>query len=216
MDQLPTNMQSPEPVLQRGWGSEAIDFIWETAKVVLVSLAIILPVRYYLIQPFFVQGSSMVPNFENHQYILVDKWTYELGRPERGDVIVFKYPGDPSEYFIKRIIGLPGETIFIPGDNTIHIFNDRYPNGFILDERSYLPASNPTYCSGNSTWCGRKVTLGPDEYFVMGDNREHSSDSRFFGPVDRAQFFSGLAWLRLWPLNQIGFIPQVQYPPVAQ
>lgn len=203
-------------VKQGGWLREVSEFIWETLKVVIVALVIILPIRYFLIQPFFVKGTSMVPNFHDKEYILVDKWTYRLGRPNRGDVIIFKYPGDPSEYFIKRIIGLPGETVLIPGDDTVHIFNDRYPNGFILNETGYLPKENHTYCTGQTPWCGRKITLAAGEYFVMGDNREHSSDSRFFGPVNQSEFFSGLAWLRLWPLNEISFIPRTDYPPVVQ
>ena len=215
-DQMtPVIPEKPETKKSR-FNNEVAEFIWETTKVVLISLVIILPIRYFLIQPFFVKGSSMVPNFHDKEYILVDKWTYRLGRPDRGDVIIFKYPGNPQEYFIKRIIGLPGETVLVPGDNTVHIYNSQYPNGFILNESVYLPKENPTYCSGNTTWCGKRVTLGPDEYFVMGDNREHSSDSRFFGPVNRSEFFSGLAWLRLWPLNEISLIPRETYPPVIQ
>lgn len=207
--------QSPqESDVPRGFLAEAFEFVWETLKVIIISLLIILPVRYYLIQPFFVQGSSMVPNFTNHEYILVDKWTYKLGRPERGDVVIFKYPNDPSQYYIKRIIGLPGETV-LAGDNTITIFNSRYPDGFTLNESQYLPRANPTYCGSNTTFCGTKITLGPTEYFMMGDNREHSSDSRFFGPVDYS-FFSGMAWLRLWPLDKINFIGRTTYPPVVQ
>lgn len=211
--------QQPAPVtppVPSGFANEIFEFVWETAKVVILSLVIILPVRYYLIQPFFVKGSSMVPNFHDKEYILVDKWTYRLGRPDRGDVIVFKYPGNPKEYFIKRIVGLPGETVLVPGDNTVKVFNDRYPNGFTLNEKGYLPDANHTFCTGNFPFCGTRVTLQPDEYFVMGDNREHSSDSRFFGPVDRAEFFSGIAWLRLWPLDRISFIPRTDYPPVIQ
>ncbi|HUO75487.1 MAG TPA: signal peptidase I [Candidatus Paceibacterota bacterium] len=203
-------------VKQGGWLREVSEFIWETLKVVLIALVIILPIRYFLIQPFFVKGSSMVPNFHDQEYILVDKWTYRLGPPQRGDVVIFKYPGDPSQYFIKRIIALPGETILIPGDDTVHIFNDRYPNGFVLNETVYLPTENHTYCTDQTPWCGHKITLAPGEYFMMGDNREHSSDSRFFGPVDQSQFFAGMAWLRLWPLNKIGFIPRTDYPPVVQ
>jgi signal peptidase I len=204
----PTGEHAP-----RGFVGEMLEFIWETIKVVVISLIIILPVRYYLIQPFFVKGSSMVPNFHDKEYILVDKWTYELGRPERGDVIIFRYPGNPKEYFIKRIIGLPGETVLVPGDNTVKIFNDRYPNGFTLNEKGYLPAGNPTYCGSNTTWCGKKVPLGEDEYFVLGDNREHSSDGRFFGPVNKS-YFSGMAWLRLWPFTKVNFISRTEYPPV--
>ena len=205
-------MEGEQP--KAGFVREVSEFIWETLKVVIVALVIILPIRYFLVQPFFVKGSSMVPNFHDQEYILVDKWSYRLGRPQRGDVVIFKYPSDPSQYFIKRIIGLPGETVLIPGDNTVHIFNDRYPNGFILNETSYLPTDNHTYCTGQTPWCARKIVLNAGDYFMMGDNREHSSDSRFFGPVNQSQFFSGMAWLRLWPLNEINFIPRTDYPPV--
>jgi signal peptidase I len=205
----------PEETQPKGMMREIFEFVWETAKVVLLSLVIILPVRYYLIQPFFVDGSSMVPNFHDKEYILVDKWTYRLGEPERGDVIIFKYPGDPSQYFIKRIIGLPGETVLVTGNNTVQIFNTRYPDGFTLNERGYLPTTNPTYCGAQKTWCSKKVTLKEKEYFVLGDNREHSSDSRFFGPVAQS-YFAGMAWLRLWPFTDARFISRMEYPPVAQ
>jgi signal peptidase I len=198
-----------------GAASELFEFVWETAKVVLLSLVIILPVRYYLIQPFFVKGSSMVPNFHDKEYILVDKWTYRLGAPERGDVIIFRYPDNPKEYFIKRILGLPGETVVAGNDNEVVVYNSRYPEGFTVFERQYLPETNPTYCGTNTTYCGTRVTLGEDEYYVMGDNREHSSDSRFFGPV-HISYFAGMAWLRLWPLDKISFIPRTDYPPIVQ
>jgi signal peptidase I len=202
------------PPAKSGFAREALEFIWETAKVVLVSLLIILPVRYFLIQPFFVKGSSMVPNFHDKEYILVDKWTYRLGRPERGDVIIFKYPGDPKEYFIKRILALPGESILV-NNNQVTVYNARYPDGFVVNESGYLPKTNPTYCGSNTTWCGQRIMLKDNEYYVLGDNREHSSDSRFFGPVNRS-YFSGMAWLRLWPFNSINHIPRTEYPPVVQ
>ena len=200
-----------------GMMSELFAFVWETIRVVIVSLVIILPVRYFVIQPFFVSGSSMVPNFHDKEYILVDKWTYRLEAPHRGDVIIFRYPNNPKEYFIKRILGLPGETVLAGLDNSVVVYNVRYPKGFTVFEKGYLPAANPTHCDANSNpkYCGVKVTLGPDEYFVMGDNREHSSDSRFFGPVNKS-YFAGLAWLRLFPFFDIGFIPRTDYPPVIE
>jgi signal peptidase I len=213
---VPAPITTPKPDLKESrFTSELFEFVWETAKVVLLSLIIILPIRFYLIQPFFVKGSSMVPNFHDKEYILVDKWTYRLGRPERGDVIIFKYPGNPKEYFIKRIIGLPGESVLVGNNNTVVVYNDRYPDGFVVNEKGYLPTTNPTFCGSNTTWCGLKVTLKADEFYVMGDNREHSSDSRFFGPVNKS-FFAGMAWLRLYPFNKISFIPRTQYPPVVQ
>ena len=97
-------------------------FLWETAKIIIISLAIIIPVRYFLIQPFFVRGASMEPNFHDGEYLIIDELSYRLGEPERGDVIIFKYPKDPSQYYIKRIIGLPTETVEIK-DGQIIIYN---------------------------------------------------------------------------------------------
>jgi len=207
--------QEPEPKRGRFF-SEAFEFVWETLKVVIIALVIILPVRYFLVQPFFVKGSSMVPNFHDKEYILVDKWTYKLGQPARGDVIVFKAPTNPQEYFIKRIIGLPGESVLV-SNNTITVYNTRYPDGFVLDESSYHADTEEfaTLCSGTTSWCGQKVTLNDDQLFVLGDNRKHSSDGRAFGPITY-ESIAGMAWLRLWPLNEIGFIPRTDYPPVTQ
>jgi signal peptidase I len=187
--------------------SEIFEFIWETAKVVIVALLIILPIRYYLIQPFFVKGQSMFPNFHDKEYILVDKLSYRTSKPQRGDVIVFKAPNSPKDFFIKRILALPGERVVVK-TNSIRIFNDEFPNGFTVDERSYLPDSVITAGSIDRV-------LEEEEYFVLGDNREHSSDSRAFGPVMRDSF-SGIAWLRLWPLNRISFIDRTVYPPVIE
>ena len=182
---------------------QIVAFVWETLKIVLISLAIIIPIRYYLVQPFFVKGQSMEPNFEDKDYILVDKISYRLNSPERGDVIVFKYPEDPREYFIKRIVGLPGETVDVK-DNKVTVYNNRYPDGLVLRESMYLPASQ-------STLGTVRTRLGDDEYFVLGDNRLHSSDSRRWGALDKS-LISGKAWIRLWPLNSIGSLPGVAYP----
>ena len=114
------------------------DFIWETLKVIVISLAIIIPVRYFLIQPFYVKGASMEPNFYDHEYLIIDEISYRLSEPGRGDVIVFRYPNDPSQFFIKRIIALPLETISL-NNGQIKISNDKNPAGFMLDENSYLP-----------------------------------------------------------------------------
>jgi signal peptidase I len=188
---------------QSSSAEDIISFIWETTKIVLISLAIVLPIRYFLVQPFFVKGESMVPNFQNQDYILVDKLSYRFNEPKRGDVVVFKYPLDPKEYFIKRIIGLPGETVEVK-NNHVTIYNSQYPSGLTLDEAIYLPRENET--EGNL-----RVKVDPNEYFVMGDNRMHSSDSRRWGQVNKT-FLSGIALVRLWPLGAIDKIPRVSYP----
>ncbi len=181
--------------------SDVLAFVWETIKVVVISLAIILPIRYYLVQPFFVKGASMEPNFEDGDYILVNEIGYRFSTPERGDVVIFRYPLDQSQFFIKRIIGLPGETIKIK-DNTVTIYNKDKPEGFVLDE-NYLAPEQETI--GNSV-----IKLDDNEYFVLGDNRLQSSDSRRWGPVNKS-LITGRAFLRPWPLTKTLKIPSVHY-----
>lgn len=169
-----------------------IIFIWEVVKIAVISLAIIIPVRYYLIQPFFVRGASMEPNFDNGQYLVIDEISYRFEEPARGEVIVFKYPWDPSQYYIKRIIGLPQETIQIK-DGQVIIYNQENQEGFVLDESAYLP-------QGKITSGQKKIDLGQDEYFVLGDNRNASSDSRQWGALSE-EFIIGRVWIRAWPVD---------------
>lgn len=181
--------------------SDILAFVWETVKVVVISLAIILPIRYYLVQPFFVKGASMEPNFEDGDYLLVDELSYRFSVPDRGDVIIFRYPLDPSQFFIKRIIGLPEETVKIK-DDTVTIYNKDKPEGFVLDE-SYLAPEQKTI--DNST-----VKLDDNEYFVLGDNRLQSSDSRRWGAVNKS-LITGKAFLRPWPFTKDIKVPSVSY-----
>jgi len=167
---------------------------WETVKVVAISLAIIIPVRYFLIQPFYVKGASMESNFHDHEYLIIDEISYRFRAIERGEVIVFRYPLNPQEYFIKRVIGLPGEGVQIK-DGKVIIYNDQYPGGLVLKE-NYLDKNTPTYSNLDD-----KVSLADDEYFVMGDNRTASKDSRSFGPVNKS-FITGRVFLRGWPFNR--------------
>lgn len=183
-------------------GSSALAFFFELIQVVAVSLAIIIPVRYFLIQPFYVKGASMEPSFFDHEYLIIDELSYRFHGPERGDIVVFRYPADPSQFFIKRVIGLPGETVEV-SDGAVKIYNDASPNGMTLDELVYLPEE---YASGGK----RTVTLRADEYFVMGDNRPASLDSRYFGPVQRSAIV-GRVWLRGWPLDRWKVFERPQY-----
>lgn len=168
---------------------------WELVRFALIAVAIVLPVRMFIAQPFIVSGSSMVPTFENGQYLIVDEITYRFEDPKRGDVIVFRYPNDTKKFFIKRIIGLPGETVDVKKEETI-ITNKENPNGFNLDQ-SYVM----NHSSDNS-----HIVLKNDEYFVMGDNRSGSSDSRAWGPVPK-KLLIGRAFLRLLPVNEISLLP---------
>lgn len=179
-------------------------FVWEIIKVVSISLAIILPVRYYLIQPFYVKGASMEPNFHDHEYLIIDEISYRLNEPVRGQVIVFRYPKDPQEYFIKRIIGLPGEKVQIK-DGQVKIFNNESPDGVVLNE-IYLPDGLGTYDNSESI-----IQIGENEYFVLGDNRPASKDSRSFGPVDKA-FITGKVLFRGWPFDRITVFNKDYWP----
>jgi len=180
---------------------KVLQFIVDLLKVICISLAIIIPVRYFLIQPFYVKGASMEPTFYDHEYLIIDEISYRLDNPSRGDVVVFRYPKEPSQYFIKRIIGLPGETVQII-DNQIYISGDEQKK-FILDEKKYLSDDVKTF--GDKIW-----TLKENEYYLLGDNREYSLDSRGFGPVNR-ELFVGRVWLRGWPIWRAGILPGAEY-----
>lgn len=167
-------------------------FVWEIMKVAVITLAIVVPIRYFLVQPFFVKGASMEPNFDDGQYLVIDELSYRFRSPQRGEVVIFHYPLDRSQYYIKRIIGLPNETIELNGER-IKIYNKEHELGFVLDESKYLSDDVITGAAGDA-----KFTLGDKEYFVMGDNRQASYDSRRWGAVPSADIV-GRAWLRAWP-----------------
>lgn len=171
---------------------KTLDFLWDTTKLIIISLLIVLPIRYFVMQPFFVRGASMDPNFENGEYLIIDELSYFFRQPQRGEVIVFKYPDDPRQYYIKRVIGLSEETVFI-GDGKIIIFNKDNPQGFLLKE-NYL---DPNLITPGDV----KRTLGPKEYFVLGDNRLASSDSRRWGPLPENDLV-GKVFIRVFPLNR--------------
>lgn len=176
--------------------STVLRVIGEFLRLALIAAAIALPIRYAVAQPFLVRGASMEPNFYDREYLIIDELSYFFRGPERGEVVVFRYPLDPSEHFIKRIIGLPGETVEIRQDG-VFITNAAHPGGFKLEE-SYLPKDLPMRVGG-------RFTLGPDEYIVLGDNRPVSSDSRSWGVLER-KFITGRVFFRAWPLERFGVL----------
>ncbi|PIT94673.1 signal peptidase I [Candidatus Falkowbacteria bacterium CG10_big_fil_rev_8_21_14_0_10_39_9] len=178
--------------------------IFEFLKIVVISLVIILPIRYFIIQPFYVKGASMEPTFHDHQYLIIDEIGYRFNAPKRGDIVVFRYPQNPQEYFIKRVISLPGERVEIR-DGNIYLYNDQYPEGFVLDESAYLADNIKTYDLSEEI-----VTLRAGEYFVLGDNRNASKDSRSFGAVNES-FLTGRVMFRGWPFNQITVFHTPEY-----
>lgn len=186
----PTNTPpTPAPESREGMISEIIRFS-------LIALLIVLPIRLFIAQPFIVSGASMETTFTTGQYLIVDQLSYHFEEPARGDVIVFRYPKDPSKFFIKRIIGIPGDTISIDGSD-VRLSNTEHPDGVLLDE-SYVLSMKP---SSTIT-----ETLGNDEYFVMGDNRDASSDSRAWGVLPRSNIV-GRTFLRLFPVTKVEVFP---------
>lgn len=168
----------------------------ETFRFLLVALAIIIPIRIFIAQPFIVSGASMDPTFKNSQYLIVDELSYHLGDPVRGDVVIFKYPRNPKQYFIKRVIGLPGETVLVSTQGKV----------FIKDKEGkiVLALNEPYVAYPKDDSVERDLKQG--EYFMMGDNRAGSFDSRAWGPVDR-NLIVGKAFLRLFPLTAINVLP---------
>jgi len=174
---------------------KALLFIWELAKIALIAFVIVAPIRYFLFQPFIVKGESMIPSFQNGDYLIVDEISYRFSGPQRGDVIVFNWPKDKTQRFIKRVIGLPGETVKVTG-GTVQITGTDGKD-VTLDEK-YLPANLKTV--GDIT-----TTMGVNEFFVMGDNRDQSYDSRSWGIVPRSDII-GKAFLRIFPINSLSAI----------
>jgi len=157
--------------------------------------------RIFVFHPFLIDGNSMEPNFHNNEYLLVDKISYKFREPRRGEVIIF-HPPHKSDYYIKRIIALPGEKVVIK-EGRVYISNKEVPTGLPLSE-PYLPPDTKT---------GGEIvqTLHKDEYFVLGDNRNHSVDSREFGVVPKKNI-SGRAFFVILPFSNFGFVHPVSYP----
>ncbi|MDO8620384.1 MAG: signal peptidase I [bacterium] len=171
--------------------------IWDFIKFGVLAVVIVIPIRLYIAQPFVVSGASMVPSFQSGHYLIIDEVSYRFfEEPKRGEVVVFRFPSEPSKFLIKRVAGLPGETITIKG-NEITIKNEANPDGFGWEQG----ATTPVESTGNLS-----VTLASDEYFVLGDNRGASADSRLWGTLKR-EFIVGRPIVRLFPLSEVGIFP---------
>lgn len=184
----------------------------EMIRVFVLAVVIIIPVRVFLFQPFFVQGSSMQPNFQDGEYLVISEIGYKQTRVgwsdqfsfnvasfrelPRQDVVVFRFPKNPEEFFIKRVIGLPKEAVEIKRGKVI-IYNDQHKDGFILDESAYLSADVLTEDMP-------RMELSENEYFVMGDNRQFSYDSRKIGPIEKDKII-GRVLLRAWPTGRLSW-----------
>ncbi|MGD8744065.1 MAG: signal peptidase I [Candidatus Woesebacteria bacterium] len=176
-------------------------FFLDILEVIVFAVAIFLFIYLLLLQPHKIRGASMEPNFPNGEYLLTDKVSYRFREPERGDVVVFESPNNNREEFIKRIIALPGETISIKE-------GDVYVNGSLLKEK-YLTDSLRT-SAGSFINEGDAITVPDDHYFVLGDNRPFSSDSRAWGFIT-SDDITGRAWLIYWPPQNMGATEKAEY-----
>lgn len=181
-------------------------FLLEVIKIALIASVVVFVIRYFLIQPFFVKGASMEPNFSDGEYLIVDELSYKFREPQRGEVIVFKYPRDPKQYYIKRIVGLPGEEVEIKGNQVIIHGSGNTLQNMILEEE-YLLENELTLTSPRLS--GRTWKLKADEYFVLGDNRIASSDSRTWGPLQK-KFIIGKVFVRAFPLDKFTMFRSAQ------
>ena len=170
--------------------------VFEIVKFTILALLIVTPFRFFVAQPFIVSGASMEPTFDPKEYLVIDELSYRFDRPQRGDVVIFRYPLDPSTFFIKRVVALPGETI-------------RFERGVMritAEDGTEITIEEPYAQGSMRTTPDQETTLHDDEYFVMGDNRAASSDSRTWGPLQE-KYIIGRAYARLFPFTDIGLLP---------
>lgn len=177
-------------------GTDNPSFIGEVLRLGIIALIIVLPFRLYIATPFQVSGSSMSPTFGSGDYLIVDRLSYDLEAPTRGDVVVFEFPKDPSKYFIKRLIAFPEEKVTIRGSQV----------SITTKTGEIITLEEPYIAPENASSDALTLTLGPEEYFVLGDNRIASADSRVWGPVPREDII-GRVFLRLLPIEHIGIFP---------
>lgn len=187
----PKSPQNP-PNKASFWSS-----LWEWVQVIAIALIISLPIRFLIAEPFVVNGASMDPTFATGQFLIVDRLSYRFEEPKRGDVIVFRYPNNPSTYYIKRIIGLPGETVFIK-DGSVSVSATANATSTIITE--------PYIRDDHKSFDDLKATLSDSQYFVMGDNRRESSDSRAWGPLAKDMII-GRPAVRLYPFTKLSIYP---------
>lgn len=199
MNTTQTDSPTPETTQPPQEGNQSTSgYIWEVIKFFILAVIVVAPIRFFVAQPFIVQGASMDPTFATGQYLIVDEISYRFNKPERGDVVVLRYPRNPSRFFIKRLVGLPGETLNIK-NGVVSILTQENDEPFILDE-PYITFSKTD---------GRDdeiVKLEEEEYFVMGDNRASSSDSREWGILPE-DLIIGKAFLRLFPIGTASLFP---------
>lgn len=164
---------------------------------VIIIAVVVIPIRFFVIKPFIVSGESMEPNFHESNYLIVDQISYNFLEPQRGEIVIFRLPENKKKHLIKRIIATPGETIRISGSDVF--IKEAGSENFVQIDESYLNSDFESFV--------KELHLGEDEFFVMGDNRTNSTDSRIFGLIKK-DYIVGRAWLRLLPITEIGIMPE--------
>jgi len=184
-------------------GEQRGNFFTELLKLALLVAVIVIPVRLWVAQPFLVSGASMEPTFDTGEYLIIDELSYHLHAPVRFDVVIFRYPKDPSKFYIKRVIGLPGETVHI-NDSSVSITKTDGTTEALPEPYLKFPGNGAS----------QTVALKAGEYFVMGDNRPDSSDSRYWGALP-ADNIIGRAFMRLLPVQNFALLPGAYALPAA-
>jgi len=198
MQETPTTKHEDNPATEVSSKKESpqegswFDFL----RFALLAVVIVVPIRYFIAQPFIVSGRSMIPTYQDGNYLIIDEIGYRFTKPSRGDAIVFRLPRNPETFLIKRIAGLPNETILIENDQ-VTIINKENPDGYIWEQGTIAATGKEAH---------HTMTLGDDEYFVLGDNRNESADSRQWGRLNE-KYITGRPILRLFPLNKMSFFP---------
>lgn len=190
------NFELVYPLSPMEFVKKALASVFDFLQSIVVVMAIMVMVYLFIMSPQEISGQSMYPTFENGEYILTNKIEYKLHEPQRGDVVVFRSPQNKDIDYIKRIIGVPGDTVSLQNGKY-------YLNGVILEEM-YLPKDLYTF-AGNFLQEGESITVPPNKFFVSGDNRPHSLDSREFGTIPKEDII-GKALFRYWPLDRAGLI----------
>ncbi len=180
------------------------DFVFEMIKVLVVSLIIIVPIRAYVVQPFYVDGASMEPNFYDGEYLIVDEISYRFKDPVRGDIVIFHPPDNPKVYYIKRVIGLPNEVIDIK-NGEIKVYEHDSAEPLVVDELKYL--SDDYQLRPSEKY---HIKLGEGEYYLLGDNRRNSLDSRRLGAINYSHI-KGKVILRAFPFDRFTTIKAPTY-----
>ena len=199
-----TEIEAPQAPLNKSNNQDWLRFFAETIRTIIIVLLLAYALRLLVLQPFVVEGASMYPKFSTNDYLIVDKLSYRFVAPQRGDIIVFKYPNKLTVNYVKRIIGLPGEKVVIE-NGKVKIVNTEHPAGYYLDETAYLDSTTTV-----SPVVKNEFTVSADHYFVMGDNRPNSSDSRSWGLLPKEDVI-GRVVIQAYPLSDISLIAHARY-----